>query len=98
MRKIKKILKLKYFILIILLIILLIIFFIPISKAFIAEGLFSYDYEKRNIKYLENAIIDKVYVENGEKVKEGQILMVFSGLKNQIETNILEWKLINLII
>ncbi|MFM8186644.1 MAG: hypothetical protein ACKN9I_06925, partial [Alphaproteobacteria bacterium] len=98
MTKPKKFLNLKYLAIIILLIFLAIIFWFPISKAFIAEGFLSYDYEKRHIKYLENAIIDEVFVKNGERVLQGQKLIAFSALKNQIESNILEWKLINLII
>jgi len=98
MTKNKKFFNLKYLAIIILLIFLAIIFWFPISKAFIAEGFLSYDYEKRHIKYLENAIIDEVFVKNGEQVLQGQKLIAFSALKNQIESNILEWKLINLII
>lgn len=98
MIKNNKFLNFRYFLAIILLIIIGIIFFLPISRAFIAEGLLSYDYEKRSIKYLENAIIDEVFVKNGEQVKTGQKLMAFLALKQQIDTNILEWKLISLII
>ena len=98
MIKNNKFLNFRYFLAIILLIIIGIIFFLPISRAFIAEGLLSYDYEKRSIKYLENAIIDEVFVKNGEQVKMGQKLMAFLALKQQIDTNILEWKLISLII
>ena len=97
MIKNNKFLNFRYFLAIILLIIIGIIFFLPISRAFIAEGLLSYDYEKRSIKYLENAIIDEVFVKNGEQVKTGQKLMAFLALKQQIDTNILEWKLISLI-
>lgn len=98
MIKNNKFLNFRYFLAIILLIIIGIIFFLPISRAFIAEGLLSYDYEKRSIKYLENAIIDEVFVKNGEQVKTGQKLMAFLALKQKIDTNILEWKLISLII
>lgn len=98
MTKLKKFFNLKYFSIIILLLFLTIIFSFPISKALIAEGFLSYDYEKRNIKYLENAIIDEVFVKNGDQVLQGQKLVAFFALKNQVESNILEWKLINLII
>jgi HlyD family type I secretion membrane fusion protein len=84
----------KNFIIIFFLIFIICCSLFPISSAVIAKGIFSYDSAKKPIKINSSAVVEKVFVKNGQKIKNGEKIMQLNSLKELTDNNIAKYKLL----
>jgi HlyD family type I secretion membrane fusion protein len=84
----------KNFIILIFLIFVICCSLFPISSAVITKGIFSYDTAKKPIKINSSAVVEKVFVKNGQKIKNGEKIMQLNSLKELTDNNIAKYKLL----
>lgn len=65
----------------------------PISGAVIAPGVVSPEGSRRTVQHLEGGIIREIDVREGDRVTEGQVLMVLEDVSAQAEVGTLESRL-----
>lgn len=64
--------------------------FLPIKSASIADGLVVLDFNRKTIQHLEGGIIDKILVKEGQKIKEGEVILYIHDIKEKSEHEILQ--------
>lgn len=61
----------------------------PVSSAAIAPGLLSKDGKRKTVQHLEGGIIDKILVQDGDKVEANQELIVLKNILSGADYNLL---------
>ena len=67
--------------------------FLPFYGAVIAPGVVKVFGEKKIVQHLEGGIVDKIFVEEGDRVKKGQVLIRLKSEKINAQIDLLQGKL-----
>ncbi len=67
--------------------------FLPIKSASIADGVVVLNFNHKTIQHLEGGIIDQILVQEGQIVKEGEVLLYLHDIKARAEQQILKERL-----
>jgi epimerase transport system membrane fusion protein len=63
--------------------------FAPLSGAVIADGKIKITTNRKTVQHLEGGIVKEIFVKDGDRVKQGQPLIVLEDTRNSAELNIL---------
>ena len=64
--------------------------FVPLTEGVVATGSVVVDTAHKTIQHLEGGIVDKLYVHEGSKVKQGDVLIELSDTQSRAELELLE--------